>query len=286
MDPINNNATPSDNLCPLSGAAQNAGSQKAKEAAKAFETLFASMMLRSMRNTIPQQENDFIPNGLGEKIYTEMLDEQYGSLLSKNGNLGLANLILKQINGEAGSASALNMLRGLQQSSSSSPWMMDKAFIPSKLSIDPQSLQNSIAQWQPYIQEAAQKFGVDTNLIAAVIAQESAGNPSAVSSKGAKGLMQLMDSTAKDLGVSQVFHPRQNILGGAKYLKQLLDKYNGNEALALASYNAGAAAIDKYNGIPPYQETQRYVENVTALKRQLSSLSQTTPKETTNEQSH
>jgi len=281
MDPINNKTTPSQNgIAPLSGAAQSATSQKAKEAAKAFETIFASMMLRSMRNAIPQEENDFIPNSLGEKIYTEMLDEQYGSLLSKNGNLGLADLILKQINSEGGSGSAMNMLRGLGQQSA--PWMMDKAFIPSKLPADPVSL----SQWQTYIEEAARKFGVDSNLITAVIAQESAGNPSAVSPKGAKGLMQLMDTTAKDMGVSQVFQPRQNILGGVKYLKQLLDKYNGNEALALASYNAGPAAVDKYNGIPPYEETQRYVENVTALKRQLSALSSTTTKETGNEQPH
>ena len=165
--------------------------------------------------------------------------------------------------------------------------MTDKAFIPSGLSAaGSPSLETSLAQWQPYIQEAAQKFGVDTNLIAAVIAQESSGNPSAVSSKGAKGLMQLMDTTASDMGVSQVFQPRQNIIGGTKYLKQLLDKYNGNEALALASYNAGTAAVDKYNGIPPYPETQRYVENVTVLKRQLSALSIQPSKESSNEQSH
>ena len=110
MDSINNNVT-STGSTPLSGTAQNAGTQKAKEAAKAFEEIFASMMLRSMRNAIPQQENEFIPNSLGEKIYTEMLDDQYGSLLSKNGNLGLADLILKQINNDAGSGSALNMLK-------------------------------------------------------------------------------------------------------------------------------------------------------------------------------
>jgi soluble lytic murein transglycosylase-like protein len=283
MNPINNNITPNpDGTIPLSGAAQSAGNLKAKEAAKAFETLFASMMLRSMRNAIPQQENDFIPNSLGEKIYTEMLDEQYASLLSKNGNLGLADLILKQINGEDAPASALSMLNGLQ-SNMSNPWMLDKAFIPSKLSTDPQSLQKSLTQWQPYIQEASDKFGVDTGLIAAVIAQESGGNPSAVSSKGAKGLMQLMDSTATDLGVSKVFEPRQNILGGTKYLKQLLDKYNGNEALALASYNAGPAAVDKYNGIPPYPETQHYVASVSALKQRFSAQIVTPAKETPDE---
>ena len=245
--------------------------------------MFASMMLKSMRDAIPQQENEFLPNSLGEKIYTEMLDEQYGSLLAKNGKLGLADLILKQINGDKGSNSALSMLQSLGQSA---PWMTDKAFIPSKMSINPQTLSSSMAQWQPLIQEAAKKFGVDTNLIAAVIAQESAGNPSAVSPKGAKGLMQLMDSTAADMGVSKVFEPRQNIIGGTKYLKQLLDKYNGNESLALASYNAGPAAVDKYNSIPPFPETQHYVSSVASLKRQLSALPLTPSKEATNEQPH
>jgi soluble lytic murein transglycosylase-like protein len=272
MDPIINNTTPPAATNPVSGATQSVASQKAKDAAKAFEALFASMMLRSMRNTIPQEENGFLPKSLGQKIYTEMLDEQYGSILAKNGNLGLANLILKQIKGDGGSNSALTMLRGLGQGT---PWMTDKAFIPSKMSSISQAPQGNVTQWLPYIQEAAKKFGVDTNLIAAVIAQESSGNPTAVSVKGAKGLMQLMDTTAANMGVSQVFHPRQNILGGTKYLRQLLDKYNGNEALALASYNAGTAAVDKYNGIPPYQETQRYVDNVTALKRQLSALATT-----------
>jgi Rod binding domain-containing protein len=285
MNPINNSITPNpENTSSLSGPAQSAGNLKAKEAAKAFESLFASMMLRSMRNAIPEQENEFLPTSLGEKIYTEMLDDQYGSILSKNGNLGLADLIMKQINGDNGSGSSLNMLRGLGQQSA--PWMLDKAFIPSKLSADSKSPEAGVSQWQPYIEEAARKFGVAPDLITAVITQESAGNPSAVSPKGAKGLMQLMDTTAADMGVSQVFQPRQNILGGTRYLRQLLDKYNGNETLALASYNAGAAAVDKYNGVPPYQETQRYVENVLALKNRFSQQSSAAAKETSDEQSH
>jgi Rod binding domain-containing protein len=283
MNPIDNSIPPSQpGALPLSASAQGAYGQKAKDAAKAFEALFASMMLKSMRDAIPQEENEFLPNSLGEKIYTEMLDEQYGSILSKNGNLGLADLILKQINGGDGSGSALGMLKNLQ----SAPWMLDKAFVPSRMSINSPSLESSVTQWQPYIREAAQKFGVDTNLITAVIAQESAGNPSAVSPKGAKGLMQLMDSTATDMGVSKVFEPRQNIIGGTKYLKQLLDKYNGDETLALASYNAGPAAVDKYKSVPPYPETQRYVENVAALKRQLSAMPPTPSKEPGHEQPH
>jgi soluble lytic murein transglycosylase-like protein len=212
---------------------------------------------------------------MSEKIYTEMLDEQYGNLLSKHGSLGLAELILKQIGGSGNSDAALAMLKGLKNSS---PILNEKEFLPSQQTAA--ATTGGVSQWQPFITEASEKFGVDSSLISAVIAQESGGNPSAVSSKGAKGLMQLMDSTAKDMGVTKVFQPRQNILGGTRYLKQLLDKYNGDETQALASYNAGPAAVDKYNGVPPYPETQQYINKVTSLKKQFS------PTQLTKEAAH
>lgn len=245
---------------------QKAQSQKAKDAAKAFEALFTSMMVKSMRSAIPQGNDEFLPTSFGEKMYTEMLDEQYSTLLSKHGNLGLAELILKQIGKSGDPSSYISMLKGLK----TEPWSLDKAFIPSKNGVSAQSTSQSIEQWQPIVNEASQKFGVDPNLISAVIAQESGGNPIAVSNRGAKGLMQLMDSTAQTMGVKQVFHPKDNIMGGTKYLRQLLDKYNQNESLALASYNAGPAAVDKYNGIPPYPETRQYVDSVKQLKQKYS----------------
>lgn len=114
------------------------------------------------------------------------------------------------------------------------------------------------------ISKISEKHGVDEKLVKAVIKQESGFNPAATSKAGAMGLMQLMPATAKHLGVKDAYNPVQNVEGGVKYLKSMLNKYNGNIILALAAYNAGPGAVDKYSGVPPYQETQNYVKNILA----------------------
>jgi soluble lytic murein transglycosylase-like protein len=136
------------------------------------------------------------------------------------------------------------------------------------------SVQVSIDEFRPVraedayedlIQEAAAKYSLDPNLIRAVMRTESAFNPLAVSHVGAKGLMQLMPALASDMGVKNPFDPRDNIMGGARYLRQLMDAHRGNIQLALASYNAGPGNVRRYKGIPPFKETRNYVKKITGL---------------------
>ena len=120
-----------------------------------------------------------------------------------------------------------------------------------------------LSRYAPMIQDAARRNNVPVELICGVILQESGGNHRAVSSSGAKGLMQLMDPTAKRFGVANSFDPKQNIEGGTKYLRFLLDRFHGNVQLALAGYNAGEKNVEKHgNKIPPFRETQNYVPAV------------------------
>ena len=112
------------------------------------------------------------------------------------------------------------------------------------------------------IRETAQRYGVSPALVEAVVRTESAFNPWAVSPKGAQGLMQLMPQTASALGVRDSFNPHQNIDGGVRHLRYLLDRYPGNVAFAVAAYNAGEGAVEYYRGIPPYEETRQYVRKV------------------------
>ena len=117
-------------------------------------------------------------------------------------------------------------------------------------------------RYDQLIREISQKYNVNPALVKAVIKAESDFNPYAVSKKGARGLMQLMPKTMKDLKVYDPFHPRDNINGGVKFLKRMLTRFNNNIPLSLAAYNAGAETVEKYEDIPPYQETQHYVKKV------------------------
>ena len=146
-------------------------------------------------------------------------------------------------------------------------------FFPSNLNSTQSSLAEVISSYSSastleatdydeIIKSASEKYNVPEKLISSIIKQESNFNPLATSSAGASGLMQLMPGTAKYLGVTNSLDPEQNIMGGAKYISQMLKQFDGNIETALAAYNAGPGAVKKYEGIPPYKETQNYVQKV------------------------
>lgn len=118
------------------------------------------------------------------------------------------------------------------------------------------------AQIDQLVSQNAGRWGVDPALVKAIIANESGFNANATSKTGAQGLMQLMPGTAAGLGVTDSYDPGQNVFGGTRYIRGLLDRFHGDMRLAIAAYNAGPGAVEKYNGVPPYAETQNYVQNV------------------------
>jgi len=131
--------------------------------------------------------------------------------------------------------------------------------------IDWYKVKLNLTAYSDPVRQAAKEYQVDPALLRALIHAESAFNAKALSHKGAQGLMQLMPNTATELGVKNALDPKQNILGGAQYIAQLLKQFKGNIQLATAAYNAGPNAVKKYNGIPPYKETEVYVKRVGIL---------------------
>ncbi len=132
------------------------------------------------------------------------------------------------------------------------------------------NLGENFKKYEPEIWKASQRYSVDYHLVRAVIKAESNFNPKAVSKAGARGLMQLMPQTASLLQVNDSFHPEENIDGGVRYLRYLLNSYNENLSLALAAYNAGEKAVFNYRGIPPYQETKTYIQRVLRYYQEFS----------------
>jgi soluble lytic murein transglycosylase-like protein len=124
------------------------------------------------------------------------------------------------------------------------------------------AMDKRIELFLPIIIDAAEKYNVDPDLVQAIIMAESSYNPLAVSNKGAVGLMQIMPATATSLGVENLYDPADNVNGGVKYLKWLLNQFEGDTRLAVAAYNAGRTNVQKYQGVPPYKDTQYYVKKV------------------------
>jgi len=241
-----------------------------KEVSKNFEAMFVQMMLKAMRKTIPK--SSFSLQGLENDIYTSMLDEKISENVAKKGTLGISDFIYKQmssmLNKEDSAPLHNSRLKPLKKSGKMIPLKKEGIKIPlrktdKKIPLKKEGvLQKRINSYDPIINEAAKKNNIDPSLIKAVIAQESSGRENAVSSSGAKGLMQLKDITAREVGVNDIFNPAENIHGGTEYLKKMLDNNNGDITLALASYNAGPGNVRRFGGIPPFKETRDYIGKV------------------------
>ncbi len=199
--------------------------------------------------------------GMSSSSNTSDIMSQLGNLANAPGNtsnMAIQSLLYKGSNSVYVPASVYTALANTQSSTKLDSYVSDDV-------IGSTAYANSLAGASRYasiIEKAAATYNVPDKLIAAVIKQESNFNASAVSHAGAQGLMQLMPKTAQYLGVTNSFDPEQNIMAGAKYLRQMLDKFDNDPSLALAAYNAGASRVTKYGGIPPFKETQNYVKKV------------------------
>lgn len=232
--------------------------QRMAEVSKQFESLLTSMMLKSMNQT--SGNGLFGENSFGGDFFDSIFQFEIANQMSKGTGLGVAEQIYRRLTGENFSPEVVNpKLQPLEKL----PKIEVQKNTQEIGSVKPsnQSL-NRLSKYDDIINHASETYGVDKNIIKSVILAESSAKENAVSSANAKGLMQIIDSTAKYLGINNVFDPKENIMGGAKYLSELLRKYDGNLKFALAGYNAGPGNVDKYNGIPPFNETQTYVKRV------------------------
>ncbi len=232
--------------------------QKAKieDAAKQFESLLTSMMLKSMTQSSSGLSGE---NNFGGGFFDTIFQNELAMYISKNRSLGVASILYKKLTGQD-MDSKINGSQLTPLNNEVNPGFKLNINMP-PIAPSSQSL-DRLNKYEGIINSASEQFGVNKNLIKSVILTESAANEKAQSTAKAKGLMQLIDSTAAQMGVSNVWDPQQNILGGTKYLAQLLQKFNGNVDLALASYNAGPENVEKYGGVPPFEETQNYVKRV------------------------
>ncbi len=238
---MNINANAVQTGAPTAAKSSQLDQHKLREACHDFEALFMAQMLKVMRQTTAGEAGGLALNE-GNPLQ-DMFDWELAKSLSERSPLGVSEAVMRSL--------SLH-----DHADTEAPGHPDA---PAGLVNRPSPRIESI------IERAASRHRLDPELIRAVITCESGGDRRAESPRGAKGLMQLMDSTVTEMGVSDPFDPRANIYGGTAYLRQLLDRYSGNMEHALAAYNAGPAAVDRWDGIPPYPETQRYVRDVLSI---------------------
>lgn len=230
--------------------------RKLAKATKDFEALLTSMMLKSM---MPKNGGMFGEGALGGKYFDTMFNMEFSQFISEKQGLGIAEKIYEKVVGE-------KFDKSLMPLKISSP-RTKKFYAVNNSSETLKPSENAIRRlnkFEPIIREAAAAFGVSDSLIKSVIMTESAARPDAISKANAKGLMQLLDSTALDMGVNDIFDPKENIFGGTKYLSKMLEEFDNDLDKALAAYNAGPHNVKKHNGIPPFEETKKYVKKIKA----------------------
>ena len=267
------------------GATVEQEKARLREASKQFESLFSYQLLKTMRATIPENpltEGVPMAGGGGKEIFTQLFDLEIARKMTGNGQTSLAEVLYRSMErsveaqyGESPEALEMKALRpegidaiplrhnAVDDLPRRLPIPIDKSAKPlisipisNAASTDP-----IIRDYGNLIRKVAASSGVKPELVYAVIKHESDGQPSAISPKGAKGLMQLMDSTAADYNVGNSMDPASNITGGTRYLRDLLDRF-GDVKTALAAYNAGPGTVERFGGIPPYKETTEYVKRV------------------------
>lgn len=257
--------------------------EKLAKASRDFESLLTSMMLKSMTKTTNGLFGD---ESLGGDMFEGLFENELSSKISKEHSLGIASKLYKKLTGEdLETNTGLPLIKHSKGPSRTDP--MDEmapggTVVPAENPIPVKGTNNNPAvrpsessmtrvnRYEDVIEQASKDFGVNSNVIRSVILAESAGNVKARSVTNAKGLMQLMDSTADSMGVKNVWDPKENIYGGTKYLAGLLRQYNGELKLALAAYNAGPGNVEKYNGVPPFNETRNYISRVMGYLKHLN----------------
>ena len=247
-----------------------AGREALERTAKEFEGIFLNQLLKSMRATVP--ESELFNGGGASKFYRQMHDAELAKgLAGSRGGMGIAGLIVDQFD------TAVDRENGpdkISRPTALSRYVAhgDAAYqARQRGELEAMARRAEVAEidtlqrWSKDLQVASQRHEVPAALLLAVIMEESGGDPDAVSGRGARGLMQLMPATAQKMGVPDPSQPGPNIAGGARYLAEQLERFDGRLDLALAAYNAGPGAVEQAGRqIPDYAETRRYVSRVTA----------------------
>ena len=217
--------------------------------------MLTQMMLKSMTKSTGGMLGG---EGYGNDIFDTVFETEISKHLTKSQGFGIAQSIYKKMTGEDLDMNTLKIGKR--------PNVLNARKINKDISVPIITPSNRaeirLQKYDDVIKEKSNKYNVPENLVKSIILTESAAKENALSKANAKGLMQLIDSTATDMGVKNVWNPAQNIEGGTKYISKMLKKYDGDVELSLAAYNAGPGNVDKYNGIPPFDETQKYVKRV------------------------